>query len=644
MAFTLPAAQYLMNQNASNNKGSFDTAFTLNQKTAGNLPITSVACEVTNVSGARGVYFGLTSQAATASPFNATAGKLLISSFQFNSPNRIQVDTKANRGVTLRTLSGATYREYSIGGNDTALASSINGPNTLCLDLNSTGSDAAGGTFAPNSVDAWGFGTTQNNLIGNSDSITFFQRVFIFDTAKTGVNLPFFTGAGANFSDALAVVQGTDYSNKIGAWLTKSGSSFFMPIPFSFGDGANAITFDDGGASVVSPADNAANTVTLSGNYSWGTPAAFDFNVSNLSTATLSGVFSGMGAFTMGSSVTATGVFNLAAGFSVISRGAALDGATINGDLQMTGPAKRAYTNLKVTGAIKFSTEGEYTFTNCTINEVVNIGAGALTLINVNSTITTNSGPSITINSPRAASITNLVAGSRVQLFNVTTNAQIVNEIVAGTEYSATYNEGTGYSSGDQIRVRITQVNGNTSASKSFEVTTVATNIGFSVLAAQESDTVYMALGVNGALITSFGAISPGAGSVNLTLSVNADFSAADLYAFWAYTLTTEVGIRDYFGGLTAKDIVNFEFNNAILDVKLDTTATISVRQTDNRRIYRTDQTYPVKTPTTSGYGMDIVWRNTILIAETTTSGLTAAESAKLTAIDGNSKIIPALL
>lgn len=51
-----------------------------------------------------------------------------------------------------------------------------------------------------------------------------------------------------------------------------------------------------------------------------------------------------------------------------------------------------------------------------------------------------------------------------------------------------------------------------------------------------------------------------------------------------------------------------------------------------------------VKAPTTSGYGLDVVWRNLILIAETPTSGLTQEEAVQLSKAATNSGLIPALL
>jgi hypothetical protein len=96
----------------------------------------------------------------------------------------------------------------------------------------------------------------------------------------------------------------------------------------------------------------------------------------------------------------------------------------------------------------------------------------------------------------------------------------------------------------------------------------------------------------------------------------------AELYAWWANNLTTEDGIRNFFGGITAIDQANFRINTSIVDLYLDNTTNASYKQTDNRRFFRDTGTgYPVRNPTTSGYGLDVVWRNTILIAQTEAGG-----------------------
>jgi len=49
----------------------------------------------------------------------------------------------------------------------------------------------------------------------------------------------------------------------------------------------------------------------------------------------------------------------------------------------------------------------------------------------------------------------------------------------------------------------------------------------------------------------------------------------------------------------------------------LDNTTSASYKQTDNRRFFRdTGDGYPIKEPTTSGYGLDAVWRNQVSLAD----------------------------
>ena len=73
---------------------------------------------------------------------------------------------------------------------------------------------------------------------------------------------------------------------------------------------------------------------------------------------------------------------------------------------------------------------------------------------------------------------------------------------------------------------------------------------------------------------------------------------------------------------------------NLVLSGKLDNLTTTAIVQLDNIRVSRPDGTYPVKQPTTGDGGIDVTWKNTILIVETGVSGLTAPESAKLLSLN----------
>jgi hypothetical protein len=303
--------------------------------------------------------------------------------------------------------------------------------------------------------------------------------------------------------------------------------------------------------------------------------------------------------------------------------------------------------------AIKITTPGAYTFTNLTFTNFGADGSNTAAVYNDSGgavTITRDGGSSITVRNgvgastsiiipPQPVSITNIVAGSRLQIYNVTTATEIVNQIVSGTSYNTTYVEGTDYTDGDTVRVRLTYVSGTTAKSE-YSANVIDTSNGWSLLADQQDDDVYNTLAIDGSSVTNFVADYT---NDQVDVAVAANFNLSDFYAWWIYNMTTAQGIRNFFGGITALDQANFRINTSTLSLYLDNTTSTNLVQLDNRRIFRTDGVYPVLASTTGGGGIDVVWRNTILIAETNTSGLTPEESAKLTSIATDSSLIPGI-
>ena len=466
MAFNLPSAQYLMDLSGAQNRGSYDAAMAIANnglKVAGGLPLSGAqATEITNNSGSRGIYFGLSSQ-TSALEFDASANtKVLLTSVQFNAPNRIQVDTLLNRGVTARLISGgdtSNFKEFLIGGNDTPFADSQAGAVTICLDLSSLSEDSSGGSYNPSQASGWGFGTTKFNMSGGSSSLAFFQRFFVFDTGKGQPNLPYFEG-NSDFSEALASVKGTNYTNKTGSWITKSGSSFFIPIPFSFGNGTASVNFNDNGVSIESPSDNATgqenfrlsndsmrvyynpssvpldNNCVLSGSYSYGTAAKWDFNVD--APHTLSGNFTGMGDITSGSGGLLSGNFNLASGSFVICNGANINNINVEGDVKIQGNTVTDFIGLTINGALDFDTAGTYNVSGSNINEVTNSSGGVVVINSTNSTININTDPNIIINSSTAFALTGLQISSEVRIYEAGTTTELAGVENSGASFITT--------------------------------------------------------------------------------------------------------------------------------------------------------------------------------------------------------------
>ena len=313
--------------------------------------------------------------------------------------------------------------------------------------------------------------------------------------------------------------------------------------------------------------------------------------------------------------------------------------ARLSGILTYSAPS--AITQSIGTATLRFATAGTYDLRGANISGTVtleNTSGGNVTVQLLPSVTFVNSGPSITVDNAATAnvSITGLTAGSRLRIYNDTTDTEVVNQIVSGTSYSATYEEGTGYSEGDNIRIRLTYAN-TTTAKISYQGAAIVGTSGWSLLAQQEDDTVYAAFNVDGSTINRFSA-----DYINdqVDIVVGNNFYLYDFYAWWVYNLTTEDGVRDFFGGITAIDQANIRINTDVLSLYLDNSTNTNIRQLDNRRFYRSDGQYPVLDPTTGGGGIDVVWRNQIFIAEVEvnagTTPVTEVNGASVTRSDGD--------
>jgi hypothetical protein len=110
MTFVLPIETNLHTSNADQNVGSIggSTTLILRQKTAGNLPITTSSGRVqfNPATGAEGVFFGTIDSTTPGSVDSSTDAVLMIWSVQFNSPNRIQIDSQSNGGIRFWLGSG----------------------------------------------------------------------------------------------------------------------------------------------------------------------------------------------------------------------------------------------------------------------------------------------------------------------------------------------------------------------------------------------------------------------------------------------------------------------------------------------------------------------------------------------------------
>tara|TARA_R110000782_G_scaffold71050_1_gene142632 strand:- start:3693 stop:4826 length:1134 start_codon:yes stop_codon:yes gene_type:complete len=324
-------------------------------KVAGNLPLTDDATNLTssNDGQLRGSYWSFPSAYDV-----STNTKLVVWTWQFNAPNRIQIDTAANDGLVFRLGSGtatppANYKTWKIAGNDKVGGSARENPKMIIVDMNDSTHDAEVGTYDNTDVESFGLGAQNLSIVGTGSCNIFVQRLFVFDTTKGATNIPRFTGT-SSWSDMITAM-GTTYSTKItDDWIKREGDVFSYAAPFEIGNNAIQTNFDDGGVTVFWPdattvtdsdprvrvtsqafraylnlRDNFADSADFSGFYNCGSSNPdWNFNLNNRCFVSFNGAtFVNTGTFTVGSAVSGNATFDRCG--VVRNNGASLNGSTL---------------------------------------------------------------------------------------------------------------------------------------------------------------------------------------------------------------------------------------------------------------------------------------------------------------------------
>lgn len=234
-------------------------------------------------------------------------------------------------------------------------------------------------------------------------------------------------------------------------------------------------------------------------------------------------------------------------------------------------------------------------------------------------TMTADDGTTYLLPSPAAVSAT-VLADTRVQLYNVTQATELDNVFVTGTAYSKTV---TTASIGDVIRLRVCKL-----GYQPYETFGVWSGSDITLLTSQISDPIYAAWGIDGSNIPEF------SGDVTGHIYIDAnDLDGATtktrLGAWYSWVLTTEIGIRHFYGAVTYIAVNSIRINVEIADVLIENTnATTALRFTDTDvRLYRSNGT-SVIAPTS--YSIHNDYSGVPDVVETGVSGLTGAESAQL--------------
>jgi len=418
----------------------------------------------TNVVGNYGGFLYRFEASNAAQDFTANE-ELFVIAAQSNAPNRIQIDTVANDGLSLRMYTGNTgnYRVFTVGGNDSAFGKFRSSPTAFLVDPQAAGSFDSG-TYNDASVIRYSFQGKKFNQAGSSTGWYYVSESTRIGTKKDATNIPRLYGTGVKLGDLPLAVHGTTQHNIVHVYCTTlSDGIYFLGCPFVIGNlstGNSVTTFDDEGGTFISPSDkatgdpryhltntsmrvycdlrdNASDTATFSGNYSWGTEAPWDFSQSDAATITLnSASFNGMGDFTVGTSVSGSATWSLGGTSKVINAGADISGV-INGDMEITEAVDLDGLTINGNLVLNMSADATLTLSNFVVTGTLtnsNSGSTTITLATDPSVTLPTAGSGITITAAnRSLVLTGLIANTEVRIYDTGTTTE-----VAGVENSGT--------------------------------------------------------------------------------------------------------------------------------------------------------------------------------------------------------------
>jgi hypothetical protein len=211
-----------------------------------------------------------------------------------------------------------------------------------------------------------------------------------------------------------------------------------------------------------------------------------------------------------------------------------------------------------------------------------------------------------------------------LQIYNVTTATEMVNTINATTSYALSYPTGTGYTAGDVVRVRLTYCAGLT-AKKPEQYFTVASAAGWSVLANQVNDDVYITNGIDGSTVTEYSS-----DYVNVQIDVSDVDGYTTIqrgYAWYCDQMTGNDGIRYFYGAFVAEDSLNYLLDTDVANIKLQNAGVTPVTVAGGA-LRRKDGSSPI-----ADGGSVYMYYGRAYSVETGVSGLTPTESSKLLSI-----------
>jgi hypothetical protein len=315
-------------------------------------------------------------------------------------------------------------------------------------------------------------------------------------------------------------------------------------------------------------------------------------------------------------------------------------GATVTGTtIDVTGTAA-AY-HIELGTACESITLADVTFAGTPGTDKVHVKktTGTVT-INISGTTTladgdvTSDGADVDVLATpvyQTVTISGATAGSRIQIYDTTSSAELYNGLPS---FPYTWTDAAIAAADRAIRLRVSYVSGVTA--KHFIEANIGTcgqtagTAAVSYLVNQTDDEVYINNGINGSAVTGVTFTDAAADVINVDVAANT-VSWKSIYAAWVYYAFGAAGIATDIDYIDAVDEANYRLSSMVVKNTSDPTAPLEITGG-----YGRDATTGAAIDLVDTTGGTIVMAPDHVVSYAVGSALTAAQDAKLSAIDGS--------
>lgn len=243
---------------------------------------------------------------------------------------------------------------------------------------------------------------------------------------------------------------------------------------------------------------------------------------------------------------------------------------------------------------------------------------------------TTTDGGAIAVISPPTTytlQMPNIQQHSRVQIYNATSGAELLNDVVGAGGVNHTMISGVDYTAGDTGRVRVAYQSGAVAFDPiELEFTFAESTTVNALPLVQSAAASHNDFGLDGAGVTEFAWDS---GNVEVDINdADNETTIQRIGAWWHHFITTDIGIAEAFGAMAWESVNSIRINSSAVDLRIDNRKTQPLKLVGGR-MYR-DDGQGIIAATSNSVHVDYA---PVYTVETGVSGLTAAESAKLDGI-----------